>query len=389
MNEKKYVFLDWSVSGINFLIVQVIYRYSSGMDSLGEAGWLLNLLTTSLFVSAAAQYLMMFRSRGIWETYFSFMPVLAVEIAFLSTQVPLDLWVLLSVSLIANLLFACYRGSLMSAGKLFTAAKWNLTEQVCRFCFLYGLILGGTIPGNALFLSTASAYIIMGSVVTVLLFSSGIRPGFSMTGINYELFRDTFWFSFIHAGIYLATNVDVLALKHFPERNQFVLLKPWGQILFTALFPLVNVYLTKLKYNKKRESRITIFYIIGFSSVYSAVMLLFGRSINWFLFHKELSSTGLLLAVILEHFFLIFMVIKLYNILLMKGSRWHAAVLTASVIIPILLIPCLARGVAVYAGYVSWYIILFVANYIILASPEGGGKNIPDPIPRKILREQE
>lgn len=357
MKNSVYVLTDWAASGISFLSLMAIYRYCGDMNALGEAGWLLNLLLTCLSIPVAAQYTIILRDYNVWNTYISFIPLVLVEILFLATRVEHIYLIIIATCLFSAMMSACFRGFLIGRGQLSTAARWNFVEQLGRFFFVLLAIKTGIKPDIALLISPLASYIIT-SVSSFFILKIKFRhPAPSLSEIKF-VFSEAIWFSVIHGGIYLITNVDVLALKGHPDKNQFVLLKPWGQILYSAILPFINIYLTKMK-DKARESFFVLIYIFLFFILYCIVMYTGVNRISSFIFNKEVIVESLVFAVILEHFFLCFLVIQLYR-LLYKQKHLSQLIVLVFCIVPMLCFPKFFYGAYLYISYSAWYGFLFM-----------------------------
>lgn len=309
-NKKIYLLLDWTASGLAFLNTWYIYRSASNLRELGKSGWLLNLLLTSLFISGAAQYFSMFRSKGTFNTYIAFFPILVLEIIGLRFVVGGFYHLLISVSLLANVLFASFRGHLLGTEKMPQAALCNISEQGLRFIAIFVLIQMNVRLDIALLLNNVIAYII--STMAVLIYII-YHKQYEKIDINYKSFMETFWYSIIHILIYILMSGDVLALRQVSAVGEFVLIKPWGQILIVMLMPLINIYLVNLKNKEKTKS--ILYMIAGIFTIYSVVGLVAGDYISRLVFGFSVSTTYYILAVVVEHFFVAFILVVVYKVL--------------------------------------------------------------------------
>jgi hypothetical protein len=301
-----YILFDWSASAISFLTLWYIYRSSKDIVELGYGGWLLNVFMTALFISSAAQYYAMFRSKGILNTYIQFVPILVIEIVILAFVVDFESLIIIGVALLSNVLFASFRGHLLGTNRMAEAAIGNIVEQLLRFAFLVILIKSNIQLSKALLLNNLLAYICTMLFVVV----------YVIVIIEYKSFKfyfdkEVFWYAIVIAIINFIMSGDILSLKNTANMGDFVLVKPWGQIFLVLLMPLINILLVKLK---QRESYINILIMIAIIFVgYMGVGLVFGNSISRLVFGFEVSSSYHISAVILEHLFIGFILVLMYK----------------------------------------------------------------------------
>ncbi|MEN8905069.1 MAG: hypothetical protein ABF289_03825 [Clostridiales bacterium] len=351
----RYIVFDWLASSISFICTWYIYHESADLKSLGNNGWLLSLLTTSLFVSSAAQYYIMFRKQNIFLTYLYFLPIMLVEILILNFLVSGIYLILIAVSLLTNVFFAAFRGSFMAKGEFPKAAICNVLEQVFRFIAIIILSVLGFSLGKSLLIGSLIVYSTSTLVVLIFLLYKKEYKNIKLSTIG---FKDSFKFAIVSMGIYILMNGDVLSLKNFDIKGQFVLLKPWGQVFIVILTPLINLFLWNLENNKSVKgiyyTVITIF--LGFS--FTAV--LFGQQINQLLFNKSNTSNLLSEIIIIEHLFIALVLAILYRILDLRVNYSKALQIVIFSVLSLVLMPHILEGNYIFLGYLGLYSILFV-----------------------------
>jgi O-antigen/teichoic acid export membrane protein len=353
---KKYIVFDWIASSISFICTWYIYHESSDMESLGHNGWVLSLLTTSLFVSSAAQYYMMFRKQNLFYTYLYFLPIMIIEIIILSFLVQGIYLILISISLLSNVFFAAFRGSFMAKGEFPKAAICNILEQLLRLILIFILAISGLSLSKSLLLGSSIVYI---ALTTIVLLYKVYKKDYKETIFNKNGFKEAFKFAIVSVGIYILMNGDVLSLKNFSEiKGQFVLLKPWGQVFIVVLTPLINLFLWKLENNKSTKSIylsvLALFLTFSFSGMF------FGKEINILLFNKSDTSNVLIEIIIIEHLFIALILAILYRILDLKINYSKALQIVILSVLFLISIPYILSGNYVFLGYLGLYSILFV-----------------------------
>lgn len=306
-NQNLYVLLDWGASGVAFLTTWLVYQSSTSLNELGYGGWLLNVMMTALFVSAAAQYYAMFHEETVLEVYLKFIPVIIIEIMFLGTILDLKGQLIIGVALMANVLFASYRGHLLGNHKMAQGAICNATEQVLRFAFLLLFIKKGMAYGTAILTNNLAAYVISALVVVGILVKSKVEK----PKLRFD--RQILFYALMMVMINTLSSADVLALKRSSYVGEFVLIKPWGQIFLVLVLPLINIILVRHKHKEKYGNVIAL--IGGLFVTYSLVGLVAGKWISQLVFGYSVSSTWLIFLVILEHLFIGLILVVLYKML--------------------------------------------------------------------------
>lgn len=306
-NQNLYVLLDWGASGVAFLTTWLVYQSSSDLTELGYGGWLLNVMMTALFVSAAAQYYAMFNNESVLTVYVKFVPVIIIEVLFLGTILDIKGQIIVGIALMANVLFAAYRGHLLGNHKMAQGAICNATEQVLRFTFLLLFLKKGMAYSTAILSNNLAAYVITALIVVILLFKT--------KGLNLELKFDKkiIFYAVMMIMINTLSSADVLALKRSSYVGEFVLIKPWGQIFLVLVLPLINILLMRHKHKEKYGNIIALIGVLFLS--YSAVALVAGKWISQLVFGYSVSSTWLIFLVILEHLFIGLILVVLYKML--------------------------------------------------------------------------
>ena len=354
--DRFYVLIDWMASAIGFLTVMIVYRTSDSTDHLGYSGWLLNLLTTSLFVSAAAQYYSMLRNQSLKSMYLAFLPIVIAEGLVLSLIVSPAECLLLVAILLLNVWFAIFRGRLMRDGWLMKGALWNFSEQLLRVASLLVLCYGFRISSDrALLYATVFAYATCSFSSLAVMLKSDRRSGFSK--LQKEDLAEIVQYSVIHMGIYLLSSLDVLVCKWYPERKaELVLLKPWGQALFVATTPFINLYLNRLR---RRESARDVFQVwVLLYVLYLVGVFLFATPVSRLLFGHEVSVWSALLLVI-EHVFLSFVIAFFYRSLQKREGYGKIMLATVACAALMSMIPWIIPGKWAYAGFVLAYAFTF------------------------------
>lgn len=374
MSSRRYILTDWTAAGISSLSMLLAYRASESNSALGDVGWLLGLITASLFISAATQYYSMFLQSGVWKTYIAFLPVLFIESIFLLVLTDLPTSALISSSLAANVFFASFKGDLMGRGKFQEAAWWNVYEQLLRLLSLLFLLQRGTDPGRSLLLSMAAAYLL--SAITA--FAVGVSGERRITlGVCSpkefaELFKQAAWYALVHAGIYLVANADILALRQSQGIWEFALLKPYGQLLFVAAIPFINIYLYRLKENKKDAQKI-LYVLLAIFLGYELIATVLLDYLNSCIFGKHYYNQLGVFVVILEHVFMALVTAMLYRCLMQcRGKGFMVVKVILSCLLPVLVLPLIATSNGVYIGYALCYITVFWLNRSLLATTVTG-----------------
>lgn len=353
---KGYVILDWSGSAFSFFNTLYIYRQSKDITSLGNSGWILSLLMTSLFISGATQYYAMFKNKGIYTTYLTFFPIIIVEIMFLSIVTNGTSLILIAICLIANVFFSAFRGDLMGHGKLQTASIWYMLEQVLRLLFIIFLTNIGMIINEAILFSSTIVYISLALAIIIILIYKNIE---FKVNISIENIGEAVWYSFVHIGIFFALNGDVLSLKNLSIiKGDFVLIKPWGQVLAIIFTPLINIFLLSIKNN---NSTTKIKYAMGLVfTVYSLTAFFVGAPLTYMIFGKHVYSSLFILLVIIEHLFIVLIVTMLYRSLYLKENHKNIILIINSSVVIMFWIPFFFTNYNVVLGYILIYCSIFL-----------------------------
>jgi len=359
-NQNIYVIIDWGASGLAFLTTWFVYQSSEDLTQLGYGGWLLNVLMTSLFISAAAQYYAMFRNETVINTFIRFLPVLVIESIVLGFILDFKGQLIVTAALFANVLFAAFRGNLLGNHKMAQGALCNAAEQGLRFIALVILVKSQVSFGTAILLNNLIAYFITASVVVVIL----IRK--KETKISWRIDKQVFFYAGILVIINVLSSGDVLSLKNAAYVGEFVLVKPWGQIFLVLLLPLINILLVK---HKHKENYIgVLLFIVTMFVGYSSVALLLGGWISRLVFGFEVSSTLLILAVIVEHLAIGFILVVLYKMLYSGKIVLHNVVPVIIGLLLMLILPSTGLDLNYFIVFPIIFSIVALINYKFLLS---------------------
>ncbi len=352
-NHSLYVALDWGTSLFTFSFMVLVYRMSDGGGDLSHNSWLLNLITTSLFISMAAQYLAMLKRYSVLHAYCSILPVWAAESALLLLLVPLGQWILLVYLLAANLFYQCVRGYWMSSGRLAAAALAGLTEQVLR---LSGLLVLLTVlewdVSQAMIGSTAIAYTLM------LLFSLAVWFRQRSPIAWKPDFTGAWKYAAFYLGVYLISSADILSVRLQHGNGDLVaLLKPWGQMIYTLSLPFINVLLSL--WGQGRPSARWMLRIVLLYAAYWFGTMLFAGSVNALVFHHALPSRLFISLTVLEHICISAFSAVAQRLLQEDRSIRAVLALLFSSAAGIAVISYSTQGVLMY----TWFTILFALSF--------------------------
>jgi O-antigen/teichoic acid export membrane protein len=355
-SEKVYVVFNWTASIVAFLSMMMIYRFSPSISAAGNNGWLLMLLNASLFVSAAAEYYVLFRNKEIVYAYMMFLPIIVIEILLLFWIVDFFIWVFISICIISNVFVAAFRGHFMAQRKLTMSSVITMCEQICRGILVMLFILFGNEITISIVVSSGIVYLFMASIVFIYVFRKEPME-LKISVFNKENFMDGIKFSLVCLGIYFLMNGDALALKNVISelKGEFNLLKPWGQIVLTILMPFLNIFLIRMKH-KEGVWQIVLIILTGLIA-FVFIGYYWGMNLNECIFHKTLNSSKNLTMLIVEHFFIMCIVAFLYRLLDIKQPIGRLIMIVGFNIIGILMIPYFIQDGAIFFFYMVFYMV--------------------------------
>ena len=304
-----YILMDWFASGVSFLTMFALYRVSPNIEALGNGSWLLNAFTTSLFVSAAAQYYSMFRKTKAMETVIAFMPILILEGIILFFIMDFKYFIIIYPAVFLNAFFASFRGSLFGQGRMVFGAFLNMIEQVLRFSFFLALVYMSFSLEISILLNNLLAYVITTGMVFIF-----FHKELKIKEISIKFDKTIIIYSIVFVVINLIMSGDMLLLKNTSWMGSFALIKPWGQIIIVVSTPFINIILKK--YLHKEPMGFVLILFATTMGIYALINIGFGDKISELVFGYSIESRLHIASVIIEHLFISIGIIMVYKMLL-------------------------------------------------------------------------